>query len=71
MPFDLDIRASLFFKEGEVTGMARLSSVQFENRFGQLAEWMWQRLNQATESQLELWGVRVSEAVSLHQVFAD
>ena len=34
MPLHLDIRESIFFKEGETAGMARILMVQLQRRFG-------------------------------------
>ena len=86
MPFDLDIRESLFFKQaaaivtkeaeavgesrGETVGMARILTMLLEHRFGPLPEPVRQVIANASKSQLERWAIRATDAHSVEDVFA-
>lgn len=55
--------------QGKIEGEIEVLSRQLRKRFGDLPAWAVEKLNQATDAQLELWCDRVLEAVSVEQVF--
>ncbi len=56
-------------QEGVRDGEALLLHRQLRQRFGNLPDWVWPRLQQADTAQLEQWGERVLSADSLAAVF--
>jgi hypothetical protein len=54
-------------REGEALLLHRL----LRQRFGELPDWVWPRLQQADTAQLEQWGERVLSADSLGAVFRE
>ena len=58
-------------REGMLIGEARLLRRQLVRRFGDLPEWVGERLSQATEIELERWSERLLESDSLEAVFED
>jgi hypothetical protein len=41
-----------------------------QQRFGELPEWVWQRLQEADTAQLERWSERILSADNLEALFA-
>ncbi len=58
-------------REGLREGEALLLHRQFRQRFGELPDWVWPRLQQADTTQLELWAERILSAGSLERVFGE
>jgi hypothetical protein len=62
-------------QEGHRTGLregeALLLHRQLRQRFGELPDWVWPRLQQADTTQIEQWGERVLSADSLGAVFGE
>ena len=56
-------------EEGVLMGQAGLLQRQLQRRFGDLSPTTLKRLNQATQEQLDRWGMRVLEAQKLSEVF--
>ncbi len=54
--------------EGRVEGESRLLRRQLERRFGVLPEWALERLESATEDELEVWSDAVLTASTLEAV---
>jgi hypothetical protein len=57
--------------EGRLEGESRLLRKQLERRFGLLPAWASNRLNSATEQDLESWGEAVLTAPTLDAVFGN
>ncbi|MFA7605208.1 MAG: Rpn family recombination-promoting nuclease/putative transposase [Rhodocyclaceae bacterium] len=55
--------------EGRLEGQARILARQLTRRFGLLPDWAAQRLNHATEQELEAWSEAVLDADSLNAIF--
>jgi predicted transposase YdaD len=70
---DIDLRQTRFyqevFAEGEARGEIRLLQKLLNRRFGILPDWGETKLATADPAQLEIWGERVLEALSLEAVF--
>jgi len=58
-------------QQGRTVGQAELLIHQLENRFGNLAGDLRQRVEQAPSNKLMRWATRLLDATSLDQVFAD
>ncbi|MEO5332305.1 MAG: DUF4351 domain-containing protein [Magnetococcus sp. YQC-5] len=58
-------------RDGERKGEANMLTRQLQRRFGTLPDWASTKITEADVSSLEEWGVRVLDARSLHEVFAD
>jgi hypothetical protein len=58
-------------QEGLRDGEALLLHRMLRQRFGELPDWVWPRLQQADTAQLERWGERVLNADSLGAVFGE
>ena len=56
-------------QEGRLEGESRLLRKQLERRFGILPAWASDKLNSATEQDLESWGEAVLTAPTLDAVF--
>ena len=56
-------------EQGAHTGIAYMLQAQLQQKFGDLPEWINQRLRQADTAVLQHWGVRFVHAQSLHDVF--
>ena len=57
------------FEKGILTGEAKLLHRQLQLRFGTLPPWAEEKLAQASGAQLEQWGAKILNAVSLDEVF--
>ena len=56
-------------RKGRHLGEVNLLRRQLERRFGRLPSWVDERLEQASEAQLEHWAERVLECATLEGVF--
>lgn len=61
--------AERYREEGIQQGEATLLHRLINKRFGELPEWVEQKLTDATSEQLEAWGVRIFDASSLKDLF--
>ena len=57
--------------EGRLEGESKLLRKQLERRFGTLPAWASDKLNSATEKDLEFWAETVLSATCLEAVFED
>jgi predicted transposase YdaD len=58
-------------QEGLREGEALLLLRQLRQRFGELPDWVWPRLQRADTAQLEQWGERILSADTLGAVFGE
>ncbi|MBF0181667.1 MAG: DUF4351 domain-containing protein, partial [Magnetococcales bacterium] len=57
--------------EGEQIGEAKILLRQLQRRFGAVPDWTGERIAKATSPDLEAWSLRVLDARSLDEIFAD
>ncbi|MBF0132584.1 MAG: DUF4351 domain-containing protein [Magnetococcales bacterium] len=57
-------------KKGEKKGEAKMLTHQLQRRFGDVPEWVNEKIAKAESSSLETWGLRIFDAQSLDDVFA-
>ncbi len=58
-------------QRGEQKGEAKMLTHQLQRRFGNIPDWANERIAKAESSSLEEWGLRIFDAESLDDVFAD
>ncbi|MEO5331311.1 MAG: PD-(D/E)XK nuclease family transposase [Magnetococcus sp. YQC-5] len=58
-------------EEGEQKGETKMLTRQLQRRFGTLPDWASLKITKADLSSLEKWGLRILDAQSLDDVFAD
>ncbi|MBF0613770.1 MAG: Rpn family recombination-promoting nuclease/putative transposase [Magnetococcales bacterium] len=58
-------------EEGRKAGETAMLTRQLQRRFGTLPEWVHDRIAHADSSTLEAWSLRILDACSLEQLFAD
>ncbi|MBF0141815.1 MAG: DUF4351 domain-containing protein [Magnetococcales bacterium] len=58
-------------QRGEQKGEAKMLTNQLQRRFGNIPDWANERIAKAESSSLEEWGLRIFDAESLDDVFAD
>ncbi|MEY4209326.1 MAG: hypothetical protein RLZZ20_2478 [Pseudomonadota bacterium] len=58
-------------QQGRVVGKVQLLERQLQLRFGELPDWVHERLAQAKENELGHWTDAVLSAVSLESMFSD
>ncbi len=59
----------LSIKEGLLEGEARLLTKQIKFRFGELPDWVIDKLAEVDTTQLEQWGEQLLQVETLEQVF--
>lgn len=73
MGITVNLENNIMFKEAfertRQKAEAHMLRRQLEHRFGELPEWVLERLEQAATDQLEEWGLNLLEAQQLEQVF--
>jgi hypothetical protein len=60
----------LYKQEGIHEGFVRMLTTLLAQRFGQLPEWVSEKLAAATPEALENWGRKILEVRSLEELFA-
>ncbi|MBF0439870.1 MAG: DUF4351 domain-containing protein [Magnetococcales bacterium] len=60
-----------WLNQGEQKGEAKMLTRQLRRRFGTVPDWASAKITEADFSSLEEWGLRVLDARSLDEVFAD
>ncbi|MEY3220995.1 MAG: hypothetical protein RIT27_2352 [Pseudomonadota bacterium] len=77
MPITIDLMETLWGQEafnkgkyqGKLEGERLILKRLLERRFKTLPEWVLQRLNQATDEQLEIWSLKLFDVDTLEELF--
>ncbi|MBF0137840.1 MAG: DUF4351 domain-containing protein [Magnetococcales bacterium] len=58
-------------RNGEKKGRSKMLTRQLERRFGHVPDWASEKIAKANQPTLEEWCLRILDAQSLHEVFAE
>ena len=58
-----------WFEQGQITGESRMLAKLLRKRFGDLPSTILEKINSASEQELETWGLNLLDANSLDEVF--
>ena len=60
-----------WFEQGQITDESRMLVKLLQKRFGDLPSTILEKINSASEQELETWGLNLLDAKSLDEVFKD